>query len=238
MLVQCRCGQKLKVKDSVIGKKIRCPKCQGIFTAQTAEDDDEDSIVPDTSRNRSRPGRAESEPIRKKKAARQVDDDFDDDDDDYGDDDDDSTRPSAKKRKRSAQGKKGVSLARNIVAGVVLAVLVVVAVVLYMRKLSPPGTLKLEVMMADVDVFVDGKKQVFSVENKLAGVGLTIDLQPGTHEIKVSKDGYHPFTKEITVTSRKTEVIRVDLKRIMPPRTELPGGQRLKDFAGTWLVNS
>jgi hypothetical protein len=205
MLVHCRCGKRLHVKDTLVGKKIRCPGCAKVFIAEDAGDDVEEGIIPEKSRNRS------PEPVHKKKARRAEDeDDFTDDDDG---DEDESTHSSAKKSRRGAEIKRRVSLTRNIAGGALLCVLLVVAVVLYWKKFSAPGTVTLESTFSAVAVFIDGK-QIDVPVDKLPGLRLTVDLQPGTHTVRVTKDGYEPFTKEISVKSGETTVVRVHLNKI------------------------
>lgn len=38
---QCSCGRSLNVKESLAGKKIRCPECQSILAVPAKEDDDD-----------------------------------------------------------------------------------------------------------------------------------------------------------------------------------------------------
>lgn len=33
LLIECACGQKLKVRDEFAGKKVKCPKCGKVVTA-------------------------------------------------------------------------------------------------------------------------------------------------------------------------------------------------------------
>jgi PEGA domain len=44
---------------------------------------------------------------------------------------------------------------------------------------------------------------------------VTVDLQAGTHTIRVTRDGYEPFTKEVFVKSGETTLVRVFLKKII-----------------------
>jgi len=37
----CKCGAKLKVKEELAGKKIKCPKCSAVFTLPVAQADRE-----------------------------------------------------------------------------------------------------------------------------------------------------------------------------------------------------
>jgi hypothetical protein len=201
------------VKDVLVGKKIRCPGCAKVFIAADAGAETEEGMVPDKSRKGSRPGPDETEPLPKRKAKRPEDDEGDLTDDDDGDDDE-PRRSSAKKSRGGADKKKPVSLTRNIAGGALLCVLLVVAVVLYGKKLSAPGSVTLESTSSAIEVFIDDKRIDVPLQ-KLAGTSLTVDLQPGTHIIRVTKDGYEPFTKEVSVKSGETTVVRVYLKKIV-----------------------
>jgi hypothetical protein len=203
MLVRCRCGKRLHVKDALVGKKIRCPGCEQVFIAEDAGDEVEEGTVAEKSRNRS------PEPPRKKKAKRD-----EDDEDDLPDDDDEESAPSSAKKSRRGAKKKTVSLTRNIAGGVVLCVLLVLAVVLYLKKLAAPGSVTLEGTSSAVDVFIDDK-QIDVPVAKLPGLRLTVDLQPGTHTVRVTRAGYEPFTKEVSVKSGETTLVRVFLKEIV-----------------------
>jgi hypothetical protein len=41
--VVCDCGQKLKVKDEMAGKKAKCPSCHTVVAVPAGDDDDEDA---------------------------------------------------------------------------------------------------------------------------------------------------------------------------------------------------
>jgi len=209
-----------------MGKKVRCPKCETIFVAEAIEA--EKGIGVDPKSNRARPDDSRGDRNRKKAVA--VADDFDENDDD------ETTPPSGKQRRFGAPKKTRISLTRTILGAVVLSVLVGVVVFLVFKRSAKLGSVKLEVTMAAVDIFIDGKKIDFDVPTKLAGLSLTIDLEPGTHEIKVTRDRFHPFAKKITVNSEKTETISVDLKRMIPPLAEA-NAEMLREFEGTWVVN-
>lgn len=234
MLVQCQCGQKLQVKESALGKKVRCPRCEEVFTARV-RDDAEDGVIAEETHKQNRRDRAAAQPARKAKTktARPDDDDVDDVDDDMDADDRRRRRPG-RDRQQAAPKKAGVRMARNIVAAAVLLVLVGVAVFVYWKKFSPSGTVTLELTMADVDIFVDGQKIDYVPPIKVGGASQPIDLSPGSHEIKVSKDGFLPFKKEVNVLSGKTEVIRVDLRKTSAP--QVTDAQLIQEYAGTWVV--
>jgi hypothetical protein len=193
MLVRCRCGKRLQVKESSIGKKIRCPACAEVFRAEAGAGDAPDEIEGNEG---------------------------------------ESSRARARKLKPGASGKTRVSVTRNVVGGAVLGVLLVAAVLLFLKKFSAPGSLQLEITLSTVEVFIDGHKTDFPPQPKMSGLSLTLDLAPGTHTVKVTKDRYHPFTKEIALKSGETEVLKVDLKRIV----EEASGPAVKDFEGTWVV--
>lgn len=100
--VQCpSCMQKLRVPDTLLGKKVKCPKCSTVFEAKTqkaTEEDDGGSYV----------FKPEPVPEPKKKPVRKNSDEDDDTDDDEGDEDEER-RPKKKKRRHNAEALKKVS---------------------------------------------------------------------------------------------------------------------------------
>jgi hypothetical protein len=209
MLVQCPCGKILGVKGELIGKKVRCPACKNIFVAEARPRTDSD----------------DRRPLREKRTRAA----------DADEDDNEPAPPSGEKPASRSPAKGRVSWLRTVVSAVLLGVLLVAAVFLVLKRFSTAGSLRLEVSMASVDIFIDGKKIDSGVPTKLAGLGLVVDLEPGTHEIKITKDRYHPFIKEISISSGKTETLSVDLKRIIRsvPQLDLA---TLKQLEGTWVV--
>jgi hypothetical protein len=201
MLVQCRCGKKLRVNEDRVGKRIRCPACAEVFLAEPVGDDAHDQLV---------------------------DDDLADDV--AAGDGDEEKRSPGKKPKDGAARKARVST-RNMVGAAILAVLILVGAFLLWRKFTR-GTLQLESTLSTVDIFIDGQKIDFPPVSKLSALSLAVDLEPGTHTVKITRDRYHPFSKEISVKSGQTELLKVDLKRII----EEPTGPLAKDFEGTWVL--
>ena len=220
MLVQCPCGKKLKVKDGSAGKKIRCPACQEVFLVQEEESPKEEDLAIQPAPKKGRPGSKNSEPPPKKKAkaARAVEEE---------EEDEDQEEPRSK-RKKATPEKQGVSLARIIVSAVVLVVLLGVLGVVLWRKMSPTGIVSLDLMAApnSAEVLINGKKIAAS-----KGKNLEIDLQPGTHEIKVAADGFSPFIRQVVVKAKETTLIEVHLKKSI----DLPAS-RLSPFVGTWVL--
>lgn len=219
MLVVCPCGKKLKVNESLAGKKVRCPACKEVFVARDQEsDDEEERVLPGKNRNKRRVDEEEDseeqdhpprDKKRKAKAAKQVEDDeFDEEEDD-----EEEATGSRKKGKRAGPPTTGVPLWRKLVAGAVLGILLVVLVVIYVRAFAKPGTVVLEVNVPGVTVSVDGKKLDFPGVDEASMTEFTFDEPPGDHEITVSKGNYRPFSRKVTVQSGITNKIQVLLLR-------------------------
>ena len=203
MLVRCPCGKKLKLKDSLAGKKVRCPACEEVFVAEE-EAAEEEAIITQPKKKRA----IEEEEAPRKKKRKPVPEDEDEEDEE--------TESPRKKGKKDSSQKKGVSLVRYIVSSVLLVGLVVVAAVVFWIKLAKPGTVTVKFTPPSAEVFLDGKK----VEHSGDTVEVSIDgVRPGNHEIKVTAAGYQPFTKQVTVKSDETESFRAFL---MPEKA--PGG--------------
>ena len=208
MLVQCGCGKKLRVKENLIGKKVKCPACAKVFIAEEVNENEEEGIVADTRQNKGRSRRDDPEAApKKKKGDESARDDLEEDD--LAEDDD---RPARKRKRRK---KAVVSLGRNIAAGVVLCVLVVVAAVLYWQKLlTPSGSVTLEAAWTKIDIFIDDRKIDFSVPPGANALSVTVDLKAGSHTVKVTKDGFHPFIRQFDVKSGENQIIQVELRLI------------------------
>jgi predicted Zn finger-like uncharacterized protein len=94
------CGTKVRVPESLLGKSVKCPKCQSVFTAESPEPGFEE-VVEDEPRPR-RPRRPA--PV-------------DDYDDDQGDDYEARPRPRRGGRRRAADAVRGPAIALMVVGG-------------------------------------------------------------------------------------------------------------------------
>jgi predicted Zn finger-like uncharacterized protein len=117
-LVHCpECSRKLRIPDDLLGKKVKCPDCQGTFTAEAEDAPAEKPAVdegveekPSSRRKRSAPPAEEEERPKRRRGRDDEDDDeedrpsrrrprrFEDDEDDDEEDEDD--RPSKRRRRR------------------------------------------------------------------------------------------------------------------------------------------
>lgn len=71
-------------------------------------------------------------------------------------------------------------------------------------KISKVGYLTVENAPADVKIFVDGRSQDFEIGDNT----YELRLSAGDHSILVSKDGYWPWLKDISVRSGEKTVVR------------------------------
>jgi serine/threonine protein kinase len=89
------------------------------------------------------------------------------------------------------------------------------------RVKTPEGTLVVEVNVPNPDVYVDGGKM--KVRWDQGGKEAEIRVQPGTHEVKVTKDGFAAFGERVELSDGKRRVLRAWLEQ--QPRGEPgPGG--------------
>lgn len=70
---------------------------------------------------------------------------------------------------------------------------------------SPGGTLNISTVPYLADVFVDGKDMGYSPAK--------IRLSPGKHSVKVSKNGYQPYMKEVVVALDSEQKLDVTLEK-------------------------
>jgi serine/threonine protein kinase len=90
------------------------------------------------------------------------------------------------------------------------------------RVKTPEGTLVVEVNVPNPDVYVDGRKMTVSWDK--GGTKAEISVQPGTREVKVTKDGFAAFGEKVTLSDGGSRVLEARLEP--QPRGEPgPGGQ-------------
>ena len=69
----------------------------------------------------------------------------------------------------------------------------------------------LEIDQAYAEVYVDGKLVVFVTPE--ANKPFRVDMTDGRHELKVTKDRFRPFVRQVTVTAGVVDTIKVHLER-------------------------
>jgi serine/threonine protein kinase len=90
------------------------------------------------------------------------------------------------------------------------------------RVKTPEGTLVVDVNVPNPDVYVDGAK--VTVRWEKGGKRAEIRVPPGTREVKVTKDGFAAFGREVTLSEGESPVLTARLEQL--PRVEPgPGGQ-------------
>jgi predicted Ser/Thr protein kinase len=95
----------------------------------------------------------------------------------------------------------------------------------------PAAAVRVTVDPPDADVFVDGDKKPLTDAGELR-----LELPEGPHEVKVEKEGFDTFTRQVTLASGKTESVEV---RLAEAARHPAGFERLfngKDLAG-WSVH-
>jgi predicted Zn finger-like uncharacterized protein len=104
--IRCpECDATLRVPDNLLGKSVKCPKCQTTFTAELDEPAEPERIVKEPTRASSR---RPSQPVEEE-----------DEDDDRYPEDEDEDRPRRRRRRRS------FAEAESAVAGPAIALMVV-----------------------------------------------------------------------------------------------------------------
>ena len=126
LTVTCtNCDKKLKVKDEVAGKKIRCPACSTVFLADAKPKDSGDDFLSDL-----------DDAVSSKRKGRPVDDDLDDD----IQDEELPARPSRPRskptKKKSTRGKasgthwlRNLAIAGGVFAGLLFAAMLIPAII-------------------------------------------------------------------------------------------------------------
>jgi flagellar biosynthesis/type III secretory pathway protein FliH len=86
---------------------------------------------------------------------------------------------------------------------------------------TSPGALLLDVDPPDADVLVDGQRVTAP-----AGLEpLRLELPPGQHELKVTREGFAPHSQQVTLTAGQPERVTVALTPERPPEVKPPAVQ-------------
>jgi hypothetical protein len=69
------------------------------------------------------------------------------------------------------------------------------------------GQLAIRVQPADAEISIDGERW----QGLPGQPRLVVDLPPGVHRVEIKKEGFAPFSKQVTVKPRETTVLNVSL---------------------------
>lgn len=88
---------------------------------------------------------------------------------------------------------------------------------------TPEGTLVVEVNEPAAEVQIDDGKVTLTTPGE--GQSVEIEVDAGTHLLKVRKGGFETFTKEFTIRAKGKEVVKATLVPIARPTASLDGTQ-------------
>ena len=88
------------------------------------------------------------------------------------------------------------------------------------RVETPGGTLVIDVDQPDVEVFINGKQATLKVPG--AGEPITLEVDEGKHELKVSKGGFETYVKQFGVKAGRKEAVKVHLEPLAVVATTNP----------------
>jgi hypothetical protein len=71
------------------------------------------------------------------------------------------------------------------------------------------GTLSIRVRPGDATITIDGERW----DSPAEADRLTVALPPGVHHLEIVKDGYRPYSADVTLNSGQTETVNVALAR-------------------------
>ncbi len=81
-VISCpECAGQLRVKDEMLGKKVKCPKCKNIFVAAAEEEDELDEVVEEDEGDRPRKRRRDEEDDEEDRQRKRRDEDEDEEED-------------------------------------------------------------------------------------------------------------------------------------------------------------
>jgi len=105
--------------------------------------------------------------------------------------------------------------------GLALVAWLVFSVVFKVR--TPEGTLVVKVNEPAAEVQIDGGKVTLTTPGE--GQSVEIEVDAGTHLLKVRKGGFETFTKEFSIRAKGKEVVKATLVPIARPTASLDGTQ-------------
>jgi formylglycine-generating enzyme required for sulfatase activity/serine/threonine protein kinase len=123
--------------------------------------------------------------------------------------------PSRRYGKRWTKQQK--TLMAAVVGGVAVVVLLL-GIILTMR--TSEGTLVVEIDQPDATVQVLNEQGKVLIERKAQKGAITIGVDPGKRRLRVEKDGFEVFAKELTIASGGKETIKAKLE----PKPVIAGG--------------
>jgi hypothetical protein len=130
LVVTCDCGKSLKVKESLAGKRIRCPECQAFLTVPAAEEEELEPELDEEPAPKKAPAKSPARAAAK--AARRPEPEDDEEED--KEEEEERPRGKTKKKKGKAQAEKaspnlllllGIGGGALVLAGAVVVVLIV-----------------------------------------------------------------------------------------------------------------
>jgi PEGA domain len=217
MLIECQCGNKLKINDNLIGKKVRCPRCQSVFVVQEQEKGAEPEERVASGKTLTERTMDEDNPLHFDQTKPSEKNDADE------------LEPSRGKSNKNAAAKLPIPAWRKW-GGVGLLSILAVALGVVVWAYWYRGKVELAISgdATGAEVFVDGAKH--SVVNEDTAI---LYLMPGEHEIKVTKADHKDITKQVSVAAFKEQRALVVLEPAKsggrpsnpgPSRVVLPGG--------------
>lgn len=121
-----------------------------------------------------------------------------------------SERLLAPSRRYGKRWKYPQKLVMACVAGGVTAVLLLLGIVLTMR--TTEGTLIVEISEPEATVQVLNEEGKVVIERAATEGSLTISVDPGKHRLRVEKDGFEVFAKELAIAAGGKETIKAKLE--------------------------
>jgi formylglycine-generating enzyme required for sulfatase activity/serine/threonine protein kinase len=117
--------------------------------------------------------------------------------------------PPTQTARRSNPPRKFVALAGAGFAALLLSVLIATV-------RSREGTLVVEVNAADVTVQVFDAEGKVQINRQAGGDRLTLAIEPGTHQLRLEKDGVRVFAQDFTLAWGEKKTIRATLQPAVP----------------------
>jgi formylglycine-generating enzyme required for sulfatase activity/tRNA A-37 threonylcarbamoyl transferase component Bud32 len=132
--------------------------------------------------------------------------------------------PRVSRQQRPSRSKSGHPLWPWLIVSVVglLAVLVLLAVTVFRVK-TTAGTVVVEIDQPDAEISVDGSCMTITSPRDKEPV--KIDVDEGSHQLRVTKGGFETFTKQFSLKGGATETIWVQLEPVKTAKSSPPPGK-------------
>jgi hypothetical protein len=87
---------------------------------------------------------------------------------------------------------------------------------------SKSGTMRLEIWVDGGTLLLNGKPVKYDFQPGADFMTVSVELSPGNHKLQFTRDGYQPFSTEVTVKSNEEQTIIIRPQKVFGPPPKGP----------------